>query len=119
MTAIHIGTRGYDHDSWQGAFYDPDLPHEWRFDYYCNQGLVELEPLDDISDINELQQMINNHLTYTKSRLAEDILVNWDLYVSKFVKVIPLEYKKVLQEIKLENIRKKLEMTEDTPQYQY
>ncbi len=95
------------------------LDRKGNFDYYCNKGLVELEPLDDISDINELQQMINNHLTYTKSRLAEEILVNWDAYVSKFVKVIPLEYKKVLQEIKLENIRKKLELTEDTPQHQY
>ncbi len=95
------------------------LDRKGNFDYYCNKGLVELEPLDDMSDINELQQMINNHLMYTKSRLAEEILVNWDLYVSKFVKVIPLEYKKVLQELKLEHIRKKLEMTEDTPQYQY
>jgi hypothetical protein len=44
MTAIHIGTRGYDHDSWQGTFYDPDLPHEWRFDYYCNQFRALLLP---------------------------------------------------------------------------
>ncbi len=95
------------------------LDKKGTFSYFCNKGLVELETMDDISDINELQKLINNHLIYTNSRLAEEILVNWEFYVTKFVKVIPLEYKKVLQEIKLENIRKKLEMTEDTPQHQY
>ena len=89
------------------------------FDYYCNKGLVELEPLEDMGDIIELQGMINNHLMYTRSGLAEEILVNWDVYIQKFVKVIPLEYKKVLQEMKLESIRRKLEQTEDTPQHQY
>jgi hypothetical protein len=63
----------------------------------------------------------NNRKTYAlyKSKLAEKILVNWDQYMPRFVKVIPFEYKKVLQEIKLEKIRTKLEMTEDTPQHQY
>lgn len=90
-----------------------------NFDYYCNKGLVETGPLEDKNDINELQQMINRHLVFTKSSLAEKILVNWDEYVHKFVKVIPFEYKKVLQEIKLAKIREKLEQTEDTPQHQY
>ena len=34
---IYIGTEGYDHDSWVGGFYDPDLPEEWRFQHYSNQ----------------------------------------------------------------------------------
>jgi glutamate synthase (NADPH) large chain len=90
-----------------------------NFEYFCNKGLVELNPLEDINDVNELQSMIGKHLLYTKSKLAEDILVNWNEYYRKFIKVIPLEYKKVLQEMKLESIRKKLELTEDAPQHQY
>lgn len=89
------------------------------FEYYCNKGLVELSPLEDIQDIKELQHLIGEHLLYTKSRLAEKILVNWNEYVRKFVKVIPLEYKKVLQQMKLADIQKKLELTEDEPQHQY
>ncbi len=90
-----------------------------NFDYFCNKGLVELETLEDMGDINELQQIIGKYMLYTNSSMAEQILVNWNDYMPRFVKVIPLEYKKVLQEIKLENIRKKIELTEDTPQHQY
>jgi glutamate synthase (NADPH) large chain len=89
------------------------------FEYFCNKGLVELGPLEDHNDIKELQDMIGNHLLYTHSSLAESILVNWNEYARKFVKVIPLEYKKVLQEMKLESIRQKLAQTEDAPQHQY
>jgi glutamate synthase (NADPH/NADH) large chain len=89
------------------------LDMKGNFDYLCNKGLVELEPLEDMTDINEVQSMIGKHLLYTQSSLAENILVNWNNYVNKFVKVIPLEYKKVLQEMKLETIKQKIELAED------
>lgn len=95
------------------------LDMKGNLDYFCNKGLVELEPLGDMVDITELQQIIGKHMLYTKSKLAEQILVNWDEYMARFVKVIPFEYKKVLQEIKLENIRRKLAQTEDAPEHQY
>ena len=95
------------------------LDQKGNFDYYCNKGLVELSPLNDRDDINELQAMINNHLTHTSSSLAEEILVNWNKYIDRFVKVIPFEYKKVLQEQKLESLKQKIAQTEDDPQHQY
>jgi glutamate synthase (NADPH) large chain len=85
------------------------------FDYYCNRGLVDLTPVEDRADVVELQSMINNHLLYTHSALASKILTNWDEYLPKFVKVIPFEYKKVLEELKLKEIQKKLQLTEDNP----
>jgi glutamate synthase (NADPH/NADH) large chain len=85
------------------------------FDYYCNKGLVELTPVEDKSDIQELQGMISNHLLHTQSSLAQRILTNWDEYLPKFVKVIPFEYKKVLEELKLKELKKKLQLTEDDP----
>ncbi len=100
-----------------GIAYVLDLKGD--FEYFCNKGLVETGPLEDIQDIKEVQQLISNHLLYTKSLLAEKILVNWEAYAGKFVKVIPLEYKKVLKEMQLAAIRKKLELSEDTPQHQY
>ena len=85
------------------------------FDYYCNRGLVDLVPVEDKADVIELQTMINNHLLYTYSSLAAKILTNWDEYLPKFVKVIPYEYRKVLEELKLRELQKKLQLTEDDP----
>jgi len=59
--------------------------------------------------------MISKHLTYTQSAVAARILTNWEAYLPKFVKVIPFEYKKVLQEQKLRELQKKLQLTEDDP----
>jgi glutamate synthase (NADPH/NADH) large chain len=91
------------------------LDETGNFDYFCNKGLVELLPVEDKSDINELQMLINNHLLYTQSTLAAKILTNWEEYLPKFVKVIPFEYKKVLEEQKLLELKKKLQLTEDDP----
>jgi glutamate synthase (NADPH/NADH) large chain len=86
-----------------------------NFDYYCNQGLVELGKVEDAADIQELQSMLQNHLLHTNSTKAQEILVNWNQYLPKFVKVIPFEYKKVLEELKVKALEKKLLETEDAP----
>ena len=86
-----------------------------NFDYYCNKGLVELSPVEDRADIMELQELINNHRMYTQSELASTILTQWDEYLPKFVKVIPLEYKKVLEMQKIRELERKLQLTEDDP----
>jgi glutamate synthase (NADPH/NADH) large chain len=85
------------------------------FDYYCNRGLVDLAPVEDKTDVRELQMLINNHLLYTQSLLAQQVLTNWEEYLPRFVKVIPFEYKKVLEEEKLRELQQKLQMTEDDP----
>ena len=84
-----------------------------NFDYFCNKGLVELNPLEDNADIVEVQGMIERHLLYTQSSLASEILTNWEEYLPKFVKVIPLEYKKVLEEQKIKELERKLQVVED------
>ena len=91
------------------------LDENGDFEYYCNKGLVELGPVEDKADISELQELIGNHLLYTQSPLAGKVLTNWEEYLPKFVKVIPLEYKKVLNEMKLKEVKRKLEMAEDAP----
>jgi glutamate synthase (NADPH) large chain len=90
-----------------------------NFDYFCNTGMVELSPLGDLDDLLELQRLVNNHYLYTRSELAESILVNWDEYLPKFVKVIPLEYKKVLEELKINQLIEKIQKTEDEPHFHY
>ena len=48
--------------------------------------MVELSPVGDHDDLIELQQLINNHYLYTRSELAEKILVNWDEYLPNLSK---------------------------------
>jgi glutamate synthase (NADPH/NADH) large chain len=91
------------------------LDREGNFEFYCNKGLVELLQVEDRPDILELQEMISNHLLYTQSSLAAEILTRWEEFLPKFVKVIPLEYKKVLEEQKIRELEKKLQLTEDNP----
>jgi glutamate synthase (NADPH/NADH) large chain len=91
------------------------LDEDGDFEYFCNKGLVELCPVEDKADIVELQDMIRKHLLYTQSPLAEKVLTNWEEYLPHFVKVIPFEYKKVLNELKLKELKRKLELSEDEP----
>jgi glutamate synthase (NADPH/NADH) large chain len=95
------------------------LDHDGNFDYFCNKGMVELTSVNDRDDEMELQEMISNHYKFTGSKLAEKILVDWEVYLPRFVKVIPFEYKKILEEAKLEQLKAKIQETEDEPHFQY
>jgi glutamate synthase (NADPH/NADH) large chain len=63
----------------------------------CNLEMVELESLADESDIWLVYGLIENHLRYTGSPLARRILDNWEHLVASFVKIMPTDYKRVLQ----------------------
>jgi glutamate synthase (NADPH/NADH) large chain len=78
------------------------------FDFYCNMGMVELSLVEDYGDVNELTELISRHYQFTKSKKARMILDDLYKYIPKFIKVIPYDFKKVLQEQKLEEIRKKI-----------
>jgi len=66
----------------------------------CNKQMVDLEKLEDATEIEEVRQMIKRHADYTKSQRAFKILALWEQYVPKFVKVMPRDYQRMLQEIK-------------------
>ena len=78
------------------------------FDFYCNMGMVELSLVEDLNDKKELTDLIAKHFELTGSVIAEKILSNMDDYMERFIKIIPYEYKKVLNEIQIEKIRLKL-----------
>ena len=82
------------------------------FDYFCNMEMVELSLVEDHADQTELRRLIEAHVQYTQSPLAERILKNWDDYLSRFIKVTPFEYKKILQEQKMEAINQKIAQIE-------
>ena len=62
----------------------------------CNRGLVQLEGLDDKEDSPLLEQLVDRHRLYTGSSIADRILWNWEESKRSFVKVIPTEYKAIL-----------------------
>ena len=70
---------------------------EQRFDARCNKDMVELERVEADEDIAELKAMIEKHLTYTGSEVAKSILDGWSGSIQHFVKVMPTDYKRVLQ----------------------
>ncbi|OUC13195.1 MAG: glutamate synthase large subunit [Alkalinema sp. CACIAM 70d] len=65
----------------------------------CNTQMVGLEKLEDPEEINDLQQMIQRHVHYTQSQKAAEVLAHWSDNLPKFIKVMPKDYKRVLQAI--------------------
>jgi glutamate synthase (ferredoxin) len=65
----------------------------------CNLQMVGLEKLEDPDEIEQVWKMIQRHQAYTQSTLAARLLANWQQTVPKFVKVMPKDYKRVLQSI--------------------
>ena len=69
------------------------------FPKLCNMQMVEIEKLENAEEILEVRAMIENHAKYTDSQRAKHILNLWDEMVLKFVKIIPKDYKRVLQSL--------------------
>ena len=65
----------------------------------CNTEMVGLEALEDPEEIQDLKTMIQSHIDYTESKRGSKILADWEAIVPKFVKVMPRDYKRVLQAI--------------------
>ncbi|MEC9376038.1 MAG: glutamate synthase large subunit [Pseudomonadota bacterium] len=71
-----------------------------EFPAKCNMGTVDLDPVEDEEDISELRQMVELHHEYTASSVADQILEDWPEVLSQFIKVMPIDYKRVLGERK-------------------
>jgi glutamate synthase (ferredoxin) len=63
----------------------------------CNRQMVYLERLEDPTEVDEVEAMIRRHLHHTGSHLAQRVLDSWSALVPKFVKVMPKDYKRMLQ----------------------
>ncbi len=74
------------------------LNEDGKFDSRCNLGMVELEAVTADEDKRALRAMIERHLRHTGSRKARTILAAWPVTLPRFVKVMPLDYKRVLAE---------------------
>jgi glutamate synthase (ferredoxin) len=74
--------------------FDPD----GKFANHCNMQMVQLERLEEAEDLEFVRGLLGHHQRYTGSTVAQGLLANWPQSVERFVKVMPTEYRRVLNE---------------------
>ena len=89
-----------------GVAYVWDKNH--TFDYFCNMDMVELGLVEDSVSRKELLELIRQHYLHTGSALAGRMLDDWARYREEFIQVVPIEYKRVLQEEQMKKLRDKI-----------
>ena len=89
-----------------GVAYVWDKRHD--FDYFCNMDMVEINLVEESSYRKELHELIRQHYLYTGSKLARQMLDDWPRYVEDFIQVVPIEYKRVLQEEQVRKLQQKI-----------
>jgi glutamate synthase (NADPH/NADH) large chain len=105
---VVLGTTGSNFAAGMSGGIAYVLDEKGDFDYYCNMGMVELSLVEDRVDVHELNGLIARHYFFTKSKKAKMILDDFEKYLPMFIKIIPYDYKKVLHEQKLEELRRKI-----------
>ena len=89
-----------------GVAYVWDKNH--NFDFFCNMDMVEINLVEDSAYRKELHELIRQHYLYTGSKLARTMLDDWSHYVEDFIQVVPIEYKRVLQEEQVKKLQQKI-----------
>ena len=89
-----------------GVAYVYDPGH--TFDYYCNMDMVELGLVEDAASRKELLELVRRHYLHTGSPLAGQLLDDWSRHVQDFIQVVPIEYKRVLEEEKMQALQRKI-----------
>ncbi|MBR6962484.1 MAG: glutamate synthase large subunit [Prevotella sp.] len=82
-------------------------PHH-TFDYFCNMDMVEIDLLEDSVSRKELLELVRQHYLHTGSALAGRMLDDWHHYIEDFIQVVPIEYKRVLEEEKMARLHEKI-----------
>ena len=110
---VVLGTTGRNFAAGMSGGIAYVLDEDGSFESRCNMAMVELEPVtgeldnsltgfkDDMRthDAERLYKLLENHARYTNSKRAQDILADWEAYLPKFIKVMPTEYRRALNEL--------------------
>ncbi|MDR2793813.1 MAG: glutamate synthase large subunit [Treponema sp.] len=89
-----------------GAAYVFDT--DGTFEYFLNKGMVELTGLETEEDEKFVKTYITKHVYWTNSTYAASILDDWEKKRRMFIKIMPVEYKRALQQIKLAELDRRL-----------
>ncbi|MBF0431980.1 MAG: glutamate synthase large subunit [Fibrobacteria bacterium] len=102
---VVLGTTGINFGAGMSGGIAYVLDEDQLFDTKCNLEMIDIEPLVTEADWNQLYSLIKEHVDSTGSLYAERILERWEFIRTQFVKVIPLEYKKALERIKVNEFK--------------
>ena len=72
------------------------LDVDGRFAQRCNTGMVRLTHVGDEEDERTLRTLLEHHASYTNSPVADELLERWETATARFVKVLPVDYERVL-----------------------
>jgi glutamate synthase (ferredoxin) len=75
------------------------LDEQGDFHRRCNPQMVDLERIESPEEIEEVRAMIERHARYTRSQQAFKVLALWEQHVTRFVKVLPKDYRRVLESL--------------------
>jgi glutamate synthase domain-containing protein 3 len=104
-TAVILGPTGVNFAAGMSGGVAYVLDENLLFDTLCNLDMVDLYPVGDEADVTLLRSLLRKHADLTKSRRSMLILEQWAEYLPRFIKVLPIEYEKVLQRSKEKEVR--------------
>ncbi len=107
-TVVVLGPQGRNFGAGMSGGVAYVLDEDGSFSSRCNLGMVELLPIDEEIDGKKLRQLLQRHQQYTGSAVAERLLAEWDASARRFLKVMPTEYRKVLEKMHLDSEASKL-----------
>jgi glutamate synthase domain-containing protein 3 len=102
---VVLGTTGYNFAAGMTGGVAYVYNESGAFDTRCNLDTVDLESVWTEEDQKELRTLLEQHVAYTGSVRARKILDNWDACLPFFVKVMPIDYRKSLQRMRLQEGR--------------
>ncbi|MDA9763891.1 glutamate synthase large subunit [Opitutales bacterium] len=95
--AIILGSTGRNFAAGMSGGVAYVLDRDGDFASRCNMEMVKLGPVENDEDIADLKSLIEKHQANTKSDVAQEILEDWDTMLGKFVRVMPVDYERMLQ----------------------
>ena len=99
--AVVIGKTGRNFGAGMSGGIAYVFDEDGTFPANCNMEMIGLEPLQEHEDLDLVKGLLERHLEYTDSSVAQRILADWPAMAAKFVKVMPLEYRRVLNEARM------------------
>jgi glutamate synthase (NADPH/NADH) large chain/glutamate synthase (ferredoxin) len=97
-TVVVLGETGRNFAAGMSGGFAFVFDEDQHFARRCNPGMVDLEVLDETEDVDQVKALIEEHHELTGSPKAADILAHWSENRSRFVKVFPHEFRRVLME---------------------
>ncbi len=99
-TVVVLGRTGRNFAAGMSGGIAYALDENQLFDTLCNLDMVDVEPVWQTQDVEKLHDLISRHAKWTNSQTAERILDRWRDMVGKFVKIMPIDYRRALQRLK-------------------